>query len=210
MPLSSRLLAALSLCWLATLTGCDDDDDECRDGQCVCEQGASCELGCPAPPCTAICAGDNPSCSATCANGSCGCGPESHCDFFCASPPCHVDCASASTCSGGCANGDCLCERGASCTFECLAGPCHVNCEGDNEQCDGTCANGTCACASGSSCRFNCADDNCHVNCQAGARCLLECPNGDGGDGCGFSTCAAGEPAVCSGGTIVACGMPCP
>jgi hypothetical protein len=207
----SRSLAVVVALVLGSLlvTSCDDDD-ECDGGTCVCDDGEGCSFTCDAPPCTAICEGDNPHCDAECGNGECSCGRDSDCRFECHSPPCHVDCAADSSCSGTCANGDCECANGARCSFECMAGPCHVNCEGNNPTCDGTCANGTCRCGSGSTCRFACSDDNCHVECESGAGCLLDCPEGDGGAGCTFSLCAAGTPTVCPGGKLVACGRACP
>jgi hypothetical protein len=202
-------LPALLLCLLfaASLPSCDDD--ECDGGNCVCEEGESCTLSCPAPPCHAVCAGDNPSCNAVCANGECGCGTGSHCNFACQSPPCHVNCAPGTTCSGVCANGDCECGVGSSCSFTCASGPCHVLCAGGNPSCNGQCSDGTCRCEAGGSCRFVCLDANCHVECAPGATCLLDCPDGNASTGCDFSECAAGQ-TTCSGGLVASCGAPCP
>lgn len=201
---SLLLLAAGAL----LLPSCGDDDIECQNGTCVCDHGDRCNIVCEAPPCHAICAGDNPDCYAECANGDCSCGRDSHCDFGCLSPPCHVACGPKSECAGVCANGTCSCAIGARCDFLCKAGPCHVECEGNNPSCGGECANGDCTCGKGSSCVFECTDVNCHIHCLEGASCLLDCSKS--ASSCGFETCAAGEPVLCPDGTTIACGRACP
>ncbi len=210
---AQRSRVALRLAWLLlAVAGCGDDVEYvCADGTCYCERGEHCEIPCGAPPCHVECQGDDTACTAECGNGSCLCGDDSACAFFCHSPPCHVTCAGSAACSGTCANGTCACERGASCDFSCDSGPCHVQCEGDHVSCDGECANGTCACGPRSACRFTCLDDNCAATCAAGSSCVLECSAGRAGEqGCAFERCAAGEPTVCPGGTVVTCGAACP
>lgn len=203
-------IAALSFVVGIVPTSCDSHREACDGTTCVCEQGSTCTFGCAAPPCYAVCAGDNPMCGGVCGNGDCRCGPSSSCHFECQSPPCHADCASGSTCTATCANGDCVCAAGASCDFTCLAGPCHVECEGNNPRCTGQCANGDCTCTAGSACQFVCIDHNCHINCEAGSQCVLECPDGDAGKGCDFTMCGAGTSTACPDGHHVTCGAACP
>src|SRR6185312_15110870 len=137
----------------------------CHNGVCGCPQGASCELGCSAPPCHVTCEGDNPSCQAVCANGTCTCGSGSDCSFACHAPPCHVTCESHTTCSGTCANGQCACGEDSHCSFTCLASPCHTSC------------------AAGASCVVHCptglaGSGACDiVSCAAAAP--IVCPRGD-------------------------------
>lgn len=144
-----------------------------------------------------------------CANGTCVCPAGGDCNLPCAAPPCHIDCGPDSTCDGECANGTCTCREGATCSLECDAPPCHVECEGDHPMCDGECANGTCSCGEHSSCAFLCEAPPCHADCSADSACTLECPSGYG-DGCDFTSCAAGEATVCPGGLVAACNAPCP
>lgn len=207
--LTHALMALTSLIVLAP-TSCNDERTFCTGATCVCEKGSSCDLGCGAPPCNVICAGDNPTCGGACGNGDCQCGPGSVCNLGCVSPPCHAVCAQGSTCTATCANGDCVCGVGASCDFTCLAGPCHVECEGNNPRCNGQCANGDCTCSAGGTCNFVCTDRNCHVDCEAGSQCVLECPDANAGKGCDFTTCAAGATTPCPDGRHVTCGVACP
>src|SRR4029078_2624390 len=103
---------------------------------------------------------------------------------------------------------DCTCREGATCSFECAAPPCHVICEGSHPHCDGACANGTCSCGPDSTGALRCDAPPCHADCDAGSSCTLECPSGYG-NGCDFTSCNAGEPTVCEGGNVAACGAPC-
>jgi len=196
----------LSLLFLPMLGGCKITG-HCGGGDCVCPEGASCELECDAPPCHVECVGRNPECRAECGNGDCACGPDSHCDLTCHSPPCHVQCDESTNCSAVCANGDCTCSSGSECAFTCDAGPCHVACEGNHRRCDGQCANGTCECGPSSVCSFECLDGNCHTYCGQGSSCLLRCGEmAIGAQGCRFDQCAAGEPQLCPDGITLRCG----
>src|SRR6185503_1030177 len=146
--LRSLVLVFFGLVALVPIS-CNESRQACDGTTCICERGSSCSFGCAAPPCYAVCAGDNPMCGGVCGNGDCQCGSASTCHFDCHSPPCHASCAAGSTCTATCANGDCVCAVGASCDFSCLAGPCHVKCEGSNPRCAGQCANGDCTCSAG-------------------------------------------------------------
>lgn len=146
-----------------------------------------------------------------CSNGDCVCPAGRSCTIPCSAPPCHITCtADNPECAGVCGNGTCTCGPGSACAFECHSGPCHVACEGSNPSCSGVCANGTCSCGAGSTCRFSCLDANCKHECESGASCVVDCPSGNAGQGCGFDRCAAGEPLVCPGGLAVACNASCP
>jgi hypothetical protein len=195
------------------LASCHHHDDmPCGNGICVCQQGQSCDIPCAAPPCSLVCAGDNPRCRGGCANGDCTCLGQSSCDFTCQAPPCHVTCAGPATCTGVCANGECTCEQGAQCQFTCGTPPCAVSCLGNNAVCAGECANGSCTCGPGSSCQFVCQTGPCHVSCAAGSTCTVECPAAGqaGTQNCIIDSCAAGTAVLCPGGTFTTCGAPCP
>src|SRR3954464_13511136 len=113
MTLPWFLRARAPLAWVlggvgAIALACNSDSPgACYAAGCICDPGTSCSFGCPAPPCRATCAGDNPACDAVCANGECQCGPRSSCNFVCQSPPCHTTCLQNSICTATCADGDC-------------------------------------------------------------------------------------------------------
>lgn len=127
-PLSLALLVALTLA-LLSLGACNGDPhDACAGGTCVCEERATCDFACGAPPCHVACRPGS-SCAGACANGTCTCDEGASCDFACDAPPCHVRCsADHPRCNGTCANGTCTCGPRSSCTFTCAAGPCHTEC----------------------------------------------------------------------------------
>jgi hypothetical protein len=124
-----RLVVFLVVFFLGAVNvGCHHEGGDCHNGICDCSPGASCHLGCSAPPCHVTCGGDNPVCDGVCGNGTCICGSGSSCAFECQSPPCHVTCAAHSDCSGTCANGQCVCGEDSTCIFTCASSPCHTTC----------------------------------------------------------------------------------
>jgi hypothetical protein len=147
---------------------------ECSNGTCECSAGDSCDFTCGAPPCHALCAGDNHTCKAVCANGTCTCGRGSDCNFTCMTPPCHVSCEENTTCMGTCSNGQCTCGANSECTFACATSPCHSTCA----------AGSTCVvfCPAGSAGTQGCDI----VSCAAGAPVI--CPGGNA------TTCGAPCP----------------
>lgn len=206
---AARLILSLVILIGATLVG-SCGPARCEGGVCACNNGASCDFVCDAPPCKVECEGNNKQCNGECANSDCSCGPGSTCEISCHSEPCHLECVDSS-CAGECGNGTCTCEEGSTCDFECKSGPCHVQCKGNHTQCDGECANGSCTCGPDSTCDFECTDANCSFVCEAGSSCLATCPGGTlGSQGCAFSECAAGDAVVCPDGVTLACGAECP
>jgi hypothetical protein len=60
-----HLVAVVSLVLLAGFISCDGSED-CSNGECLCEAGASCEFTCDAPPCHVICADGSMVCGVPC------------------------------------------------------------------------------------------------------------------------------------------------
>jgi hypothetical protein len=196
----------LSCFWVAasllSLAACSVESD-CKNQACVCDEGATCDFDCVAPPCHIECRAHT-DCSGQCANGSCKCASNSNCAFGCDAPPCHVNCAANTDCSGTCANGECSCGSDSACDFNCQAGPCHVEC-GARSTCNGECSNGNCECGTDGKCDFTCKEGNCKTICPSGAQCLLTC---NGGGDCKFDTCS-GAVTECTNGSL-ACNRACP